>query len=111
MCSISINFKVLSLHCSVLEIYRHRKPQEINKNVTAVDDTMLMGACKIPRCDFTNKPSVLYTKTGFKMIFVIALLFLSYESVSFMSPTYREELLKYPCSSMVFYFLRRKEEN
>jgi hypothetical protein len=41
--------------------------------MTAEGDTMPMGACKIPRCDFTHKPSVLYTKMGFKMIFVISL--------------------------------------
>jgi len=70
MCSISVNWSLLSVHCSVLEIYRHRKLQEINKNVTAEDDTMTMGACKIPRCDFTHEPNVLYTKTGFKVIFV-----------------------------------------
>ena len=70
MRSISINWRLLSVHCSVLEIYNHRKPQETNKNVTAEDDTMPMGVRKIPCCDLTHEPSVLYTKTGFKVIFV-----------------------------------------
>ena len=103
MCSISINFKVLSVHCCIFKIYTHPRPQEINKSVTAEGDTVPMGACKFPRCDLTHKPSVLYTKTGYKMIFVISLLLVSYESVCFMSPTYREELLQYLCSSMFFF--------
>jgi len=70
MCCISINWRVSSVHCSVLEIYTHQKPQEINKNVTAEDDTIPMGSRKIPRCDFTHERSVLYTKTDFKVFFV-----------------------------------------
>ena len=54
----------------MLEIFTHRKPQEINKNVTAEDDNMPVGSRKIPRCDFTHERSFLYTKTDFKVIFV-----------------------------------------
>jgi hypothetical protein len=69
-------FYGIILHCAVLEMNTHRKPQEIIKNMT-----MPMGACAILRCDFTHKPSVLYTETGFKVIFVISIVLVTADSL------------------------------